>query len=148
LNFLIATKSKLDIDERIQKLLDTGRLFVFEGKPMTNEEINYHYKSSFAVWNAYNYTTQSGVLAKSFMFGTPAIVMCKNLSEFVENNREVVAIDDNNSYSEISEALYEIISNYDKYSDAARTCFVDNFYYRTHNKKMVDILKKLKNCPK
>jgi len=95
LNFLIATKSTIEKTDKIVKLIDTGRLTIVEGTPLSNEQINSYYVSSFVVWNAYERTTQSGVLAKSFMFGTPAIVLKKNLSEFTKEDVEVVAIEDN-----------------------------------------------------
>jgi hypothetical protein len=142
-NFLIATKNTVIIDERFQKMINTGRLSVVAGKPLTNESINFYYKSSFVVWNAYARNTQSGVLAKSFMFGTPAIILQQNLSEFVKDGDEVAAINDNNSYDEISGALYKIINSYEHYSSAARKCFLENFYYRKNNEVMNTILKKL-----
>ena len=101
LQFLIATKSEFEITEGIDKAIDSGRLTIIKGKPLTNEEINTHYASCFAVWNAYGRTMQSGVLAKSFMFGTPAIVLKKNLSEFTVDGQDVAAIDDNTSFEEI-----------------------------------------------
>jgi glycosyltransferase involved in cell wall biosynthesis len=143
LNFLIVTKNTVIIDERLQEMINTGRLSVIEGKPLSNESINFYYKSSFVVWNAYARNTQSGVLAKSFMFGTPAIVLRRNISEFVKDGDEVAAIDDNNSYDEISDALYEIINNYEHYSNAARKCFLENFYYRKNNAAMKSIMEKL-----
>jgi hypothetical protein len=142
-NFLIVTKSAVIIDERLQKMIDTGRLLVIAGKPLTNESINFYYKSSYVVWNAYARNTQSGVLAKSFMFGTPAIVLCRNISELVKDGNEIIAINDNSSYNEISNALYKIINNYDHYSNAARQCFLENFYYRKNNTTMNSIIAKL-----
>jgi glycosyltransferase involved in cell wall biosynthesis len=141
--FLIATKNTVIIDERLQKMINTGRLLLIAGKPLTNESINFYYKSSFVVWNAYARNTQSGVLAKSLMFGTPAIVLRWNISEFIKDGNEIAAINDNNSYDEISNALYKIINNYEHYSNAAKKCFLDNFYYRKNNEAMNSILKKL-----
>ncbi|MDR2407059.1 MAG: hypothetical protein LBE13_02955 [Bacteroidales bacterium] len=141
--FLIATKSTVIMDERLQKITNTGRLLIIAGKPLTNESINFYYKSSFVVWNAYARNTQSGVLAKSFMFGTPAIILRRNISEFVKDGNEIVAINDNNSYDEISNALLKIINNYDHYSNAARKCFLENFYYRKNNENMNRILERL-----
>jgi glycosyltransferase involved in cell wall biosynthesis len=133
LKFLIATPSALEIDEHIQKLLETERLIIVQGKYMSNEEINRWYGSSLVVWNAYKNTTQSGVMAKSFMFGTPLIVLKKNLNEFTENGQNVAAINDNTDHNEISCALQNILSDYERYSSRARQTFLDNFYYRTQN---------------
>ncbi|MDR1653375.1 MAG: glycosyltransferase [Prevotellaceae bacterium] len=142
-NFLIATKNTINIDDRLQKMITTGRLLIIAGKPLTNESINFYYKSSLVVWNAYARNTQSGVLAKSFMFGTPTIVLCRNISEFVKDGDEIVAINDNNSYNEIADALQKILANYEHFSNAARKCFLENFYYRRNNETMNNIVEKL-----
>jgi hypothetical protein len=138
--FLIATKSKITIDKDLQNIIDTGRLIVIEGEPLSNESINYYYKRSLVVWNAYKNTTQSGVLAKSFMFGTPAIVLWENISEFVKDKWDVVAIHNNKSYDEIYKALLTIISDYTNYSKAARKCFLGKFYYRNYHEKLAGII--------
>lgn len=138
--FLIATKSEFEVP-RI--LAESSRLVIQKGRPLSNEEINEYYSSSFVVWNAYARTTQSGVLAKSFMFGTPAIVLRKNLSEFSVDGQEVAAIDDNTSFDEIEEAVLRITENFGHYSLAARKRFEDTFYYRHYNNTFSKILSSL-----
>ena len=138
LSFLIATKSEFDVP---QELMASPRVTIRKGKPLSDEEINECYASTFAVWNAYARTTQSGVLAKSFMFGTPAIVLRKNLSEFTEGGKEVVAIDDNTSFDEIKNAVVKITDSFTQFSEAARKRFEETFYYRKYNdsiKKIID----------
>lgn len=138
LSFLIATKSEFVIP---QELLDSPRVTIRKGKPLSDEEINECYASTYVVWNAYARTTQSGVLAKSFMFGTPAIVLRKNLSEFTEDGKEVVAIDDNTSFDEIKNAVVKITDSFTQFSEAARNRFEETFYYRKYNdsiKKIID----------
>ena len=141
MKFLIATKSEFDIPDA---LVSSPRVIIYKGKPMTDEEINQHYASTAVVWNAYSRTTQSGVLAKSFMFGTPALVMRKNLSEFTEDGAEVVAIDDNTSFHEICSAIEKIMSSFEHYSSNARKRFENTFYYRQYNDKLTKILASLK----
>jgi hypothetical protein len=142
LHFLIATKSQFDIPEL---LLSSPRVTIRKGSPLSNPEINACYSSSYAIWNAYTRTTQSGVLAKSFMFGTPTIVLRKNLSEFTTDGKEVVAIDDNNSFVEIEAALQRILLEFDSFSGNARKRFIDSFYYRTYNERVKEILDSLTN---
>ena len=77
LSFLIATKSEFEVP---QEMINSPRVIIRKGTPLSDEEINECYASTFVVWNAYVRTTQSGVLAKSFMYGTPAIVLRNNLS--------------------------------------------------------------------
>ena len=140
IKFLIATKSSVPMDDYMQEMIRSGRLVLVEGKPLSNAQINQYYASSLAVWNTYERTTQSGVLANAFMFGTPAIVMKKNLSEFVEDGNEVIAIEDNRSYDEILHAIQLIRDRFEDFSVTCRTRFLNTFYYRNYNQEMERIL--------
>jgi len=133
LDFLIATRSEFEVPE---VLAASSRVHIQKGRPLTDAEINEAYASSYVIWNAYARTTQSGVLAKSFMFGTPAIVLRKNLSEFVEDGKEVVAIDDNTSIEQIASAIQRILDDFPRYSAAVRARFEDTFYYKKYNAQM------------
>ena len=144
LKFLIATKYTIEFTDRISELVKAGVLKLIHGHPMSNEEINTYYASSYIVWNAYNRSTQSGVLAKAFLFGTPAIVMRQNLSEFIQDRQEVVAIKDNSDYEEMVCAINTIISNFSHYSESARKAFERYFYYHSSNAQMSEILKSIK----
>ncbi len=140
MKFLIATKSQFDVPETLKH---SSRVNICKGKPLSNEEINEAYASTFVVWNAYARTTQSGVLAKSFMFGTPAIVLRKNLSEFTVDGQEVAAIDDNTSFEEIEKAVLRITGDFEHFSNAARKKFEETFYYRQYNDTLKNILTSL-----
>lgn len=133
MKFLIATKSEFEMP---QVLNDSTRVEIRKGKPLCNEEINEAYASTLVVWNAYARTTQSGVLAKSFMFGTPAVVLKKNLSEFTIEGQEVVAIDDNTSFEEIESAVNRIVSDFNHFSVSCRRRFEETFYYRRYNEEI------------
>lgn len=141
--FLIATWADMQGDNRLEEMKAAGVLKVVSGKPMPNEEINEYYASSYLVWNAYNRSTQSGVLAKSFMFGTPGLIMKSNLSEFVQDGREVIAIDSNSNYSEMINALKTVLDNFDSFSRNARECFEQNYLYSIHNENMKNIISSL-----
>ena len=142
-DFLIATKSGVERTEEINKAISCGRLSVCDGKPMTNEEINHHYAASYMVWNAYERMMQSGVLPKAFMFGTPALVLRKNESEFVKDGEGVVAIDDNSSTKEITNAVTKVVDSFESYSKKCRDLFFRDFYYRTHNQLLKNIIDKI-----
>ena len=107
---------------------------------MSDEEINAYYSSTIAVWNAYARTTQSGVLAKSFMFGTPALVMRANLNEFTRDGQNVVAIDDNTNKEEIAAAVEKIFSNQASFSAECRKEFERSFYYGVYNDQFKKII--------
>jgi len=137
LKFLIATKSEFEVP---QALAESPRVVIQKGRPLSDAEINESYASTYVVWNAYARTTQSGVLAKSFMFGTPAIVLRKNLSEFTVDGQEVAAIDDNTSFEEIEKEVLRIMGNFEHYSSAARKRFGDTFYYRKYNGQVKNLI--------
>lgn len=139
-NFLIATRSNLEIDASLQECVRLGRLSIIAGHPLTNEEINICYKKSFAIWNAYVRTTQSGVLAKSFMFGTAAVVLQKNVSEFVKPSKNVECIQNNMSYDEILHAIMTIRGNVKFYYENSRKAFLENFYYVNYNEQIKKII--------
>lgn len=141
--FLIASWRKAELTPKIREMINAGVLDVHDGRPMTNDEINDFYAQTFVIWNAYNRSTQSGVLAKSFMFGTPALVMHKNLSEFIEDCREVKAVNSNTDYKELASGIHSIISDFRHYSVNARDNFERNYLYSTHNNEMAAIIDKL-----
>lgn len=139
IDFLIATKSEFELPEILR---NSPRVVVCKGHPMSDDEINKHYASTYIIWNAYERLTQSGVLAKSFMFGTPAIVLRKNLSEFTEDGKEVIAIDDNRSVQQIKCAIDTIVNGFESFSSACRKRFENSFYYRNYNGRIEEILNK------
>ena len=74
------------------------------------------------------------------MFGTSAIVMRYNQSEFIQNNKGVVAIDNNMDYIEISNAVRLILDNFQRYSADAREIFKHYFFYKNSNEVLTAII--------
>lgn len=137
ISFMISTKSEFEIPEIMK---NSNRVSIYKGIPMTDEEINTYYSSSIAVWNAYARTTQSGVLAKSFMFATPAVVMRTNLNEFTHDGLNVVAIYDNTNKEEIAAAVERIYKNLEAFSVECRKEFEKSFYYGVYNDQFKEII--------
>lgn len=136
MKFLIATKTsikdKLEKKE-YKKAIAIGRLVVQEGRPMTTEEINNYYRQSICVWNAYNRTTQSGVLPNALMQGTPVLVNKKGVAKEIMQDRTAgYFLSENPSNAEIMHAfryIQEHISEMEKY---AREIFEKKYFYGTH----------------
>lgn len=143
IKFMIATRNVVERDKTIDLMVKNGRLKVIDSHPLTEDEINECYSESFGVWNAYHRTTQSGVLAKACMFGTPALVLRKNLSEFSIENKNVVAITRNDNYDEIMRAVISLKNNFNSYSTESRKIFDAIFNYRVHNDSMNKIIHEL-----
>lgn len=135
--FLIATKSSFTVPDILK---DSQRITIQQGRPLTDEEINAYYASTIVVWNAYARTTQSGVLAKSFMFGTPALVLRKNCNEFAQDGIEIKAIEDNTNKDEIAAAIVEVKKNFLLYSSNCRKRFEESFYYRQYNEQFATLV--------
>ena len=140
LRFLIATKSSFTVPDILK---DSQRITIQQGRPLTDEEINAYYASTIVVWNAYARTTQSGVLAKSFMFGTPALVLRKNCNEFAQDGIEIKAIEDNTNKDEIAAAIVEVKKNFLFYSSNCRKRFMESFNYRQYNEQFRALIEKL-----
>lgn len=138
LKFLVATKSTFEVPEVLK---ENKRVTIIQGKPFTDEEINAYYASTFCIWNAYARTTQSGVLAKSFMFGTPALVLNKNCNEFAHDGIEIKAIEDNTNKHEIAAAIEVVVKNFEQYSNNCRNQFLKSFYYRVYNEQFAFLVK-------
>lgn len=137
LKFLIATKSNFEVPS---ELLDNSRVIIHKGRPMTDTEINDHYARTLVIWNAYTRTTQSGVLAKSFMFATPALVMRHNLNEFMMDGGNVVSITDNSDCKQIESAILHVVKNFATFSDASREEFERSFLYKRYNNQLKEII--------
>lgn len=140
--FCIATKTKLDDgflnDEIISDMIINNRLVISQGKILSNDEMNDYYASSFCVWNVYNDSTQSGVLPRAYMMGTP--VLASKIGSFLEYVKpnltgEFCSYD----YNDIYKKTNLIYDNFQKYTANCRENFLHEFYY----KNKVDLMKKI-----
>lgn len=140
--FLIATGSVIPKKERaiLSPHLQSGRVVVDEGHPMSTDEINEHYRSSIVVWNAYHRSMQSGVLPKAYMFGAAVIVQLKNANEFIKDRQTGILIKDNNNIFEIKSALEDIVKDRSFYFNNCRQMFIDTFYYKSNTERFLTML--------
>jgi glycosyltransferase involved in cell wall biosynthesis len=131
LRFLIASRNPLPDtilkDPLIQKNQD--RIEVRCGRPLNNEDMNRCYAECFCVWNLYRRSTQSAVLPKAFMFGSP--VIASRIGSFPEYVQEGV----NGRFAEagdlagIKSALVEMRENLATYAVNCRRTFLSTFVY-------------------
>lgn len=134
--FLIATKTDLsELQKRVeyQKAINSGRLIICSGRPMTVNEINDLYRQSICVWNAYNRSTQSGVLANAMMQGTPAIVNeCGSANEIVKDRIAGCYIQMPPDNEQVLECYRYIEAHLNEMESAARRVFMTHYYYKNH----------------
>jgi len=131
LKFLIATKSHIPqhLLAKLAPFLPSGRLTIYQGAPLSDNLINTLFSRSFLVWNAYCRSTQSGVMAKSYMFGTPILInkLCQN--EFFIDGLNGLALDIDYSNQDIFDSLNNIMENFDYISSHCRESYLEKFDY-------------------
>jgi len=129
--FLIASRFPLPGFVKRDDLIRSRQLEIVCGRPLTNEEMNRCYRESYCVWNIYRRSTQSGVLPKAFMFGTPVVASrVGSFTEFVEdgvNGRFAKADDPKGVWT----AVKEVRQNLHHYAENCRKTFCKTFYFES-----------------
>lgn len=142
IKFKIATRTNIDkyIDKTIKNCIDQKFLIVHHGKDLSNKEINSHFSDSYCLWNLYKRSTQSGILPKAFMLGTPVIsTNIGSFPEFVVNGKNGY-IQNASEYELLYENIQKIKNNIKYFSCNARKTFLDTFYYKSNINKLKKIL--------
>ncbi|OOC44216.1 glycosyltransferase [Thermosipho sp. 1074] len=145
LKFEIATRTDLSKwiykDKILQLMIADGSLKISHGRPLRNQEINKAFERSFCVWNLYRRSTQSGVLPKAFMFGTPVIASyIGSFPEYVESGFNGEFVFQINNFEEVYEKLEKIRVGLYGYSQNARSTFFKTFYYKANIKMLSNIV--------
>lgn len=144
LYFEIATRTDLteliSNDETIKKMIRDNSLTITHGRPLSNEEINLAYKRSFCVWLGYDYVTQSGVLPKAYMFGTPVLATkIGSFPEFLVDGKEGYFIDNKKDIIILGKLL-DIKEHLADFSKNSREKFINTFYWNANINRMKNII--------
>ena len=146
ISFQIITRNDISdklADPVLKEMIASGRLIVQQGRPFKEEEMNEAYKKSVCTWNAYKRSTQSGVLAHSFMQGTPVIAThLGSFDEYIADGKNGTFVDDS-KYDSIYNAYKRIESNEDDMNQNCRKTFLDRFYYKNQKEKFLKIINSL-----
>lgn len=143
--FAIATRTDLSAylarDKELSRYAEEGLIRIQHGRLLSNEEMNRYCLDSFCVWNIYKCSTQSGVLARAFMAGSPVIAM--RMSSFPEHlvpgvNGEFIA--SANDYEAMLQAAEKIRANNSIYVEGCRRTFINMFYYGASRESLTRIL--------
>ena len=142
IRFLIASRSPLPgfvlKDKTIGSNLD--RITFLCGRTLQNREINDCYAKSFCVWNLYRRSTQSGVLPKAFMFGTPVLASrIGSFPEFIRDgfNGKFACADDREGVLTILKGIRERTG---EYASNCRSSFIEKFFYRSRLEQLRQLL--------
>ncbi|MCC8052228.1 MAG: glycosyltransferase [Clostridiales bacterium] len=142
--FQIATRTDITeyLDDELAQMVEEEKLILNHAHPLTNDEINEAYKKSNCVWLLYNRSTQSGVLCKSFMFGTPVIASdIGSFGDIVTGGNGIILKTEYN-FDDIDAAYETILSDLASYSKNARQTFLNNFYWKKHIKQFKETIEK------
>lgn len=135
MKFLIATRmnvSRYLKNDVFKNSIANGRLLVQDGRPMTTEEINGFYRQSICVWNAYNRSTQSGVLPNALMQGAPVIVNENGAAKEIMDDRTVGCfIDMPPDNKQIMDCYRYVEEHLEEMEQNARKLFLNKYYYKS-----------------
>lgn len=152
IKFSIITRHELSgllNNEIIKKVIEKGNLYIKSGSPLTTDEINDAYKKSICVWGCYNRSTQSGVVRKALMFGTPVIAVKKgSFSECIKDRETGILVKDNRDFKEIYDGYSFILKNIKSMSRMARQDFLRNYFYKEKINEFKMIVAEIENLNK
>ena len=141
--FQIFTRSDISAylnDDILQAMIKQKQLVVQQGRPLTEQEINGAYRNSICVWNGYKKSTQSGVLANSFMQGTPVIATrTGSFEEYIAEGETGVFID-NYAYETIVSAYEKICKNIDRMEKSCRETFLQKNFFGGQAERFMEIV--------
>lgn len=132
LQFLVASRFPLPPSFTRNPLVlhNADKVEIRCGRPLSDDEINLAYAESFCVWNLYRRSTQSAVLPKAYMFGSPVIASrIGSFPEFVQDgvNGRFAQGDDPEGILNAAEDMRE---NLTAYSISCRKMFHEVFFYK------------------
>lgn len=145
IRFQIATKTDITsyIDDDLMDLQANDRLIIQQGRDLTVDEINAAYDSSICTWLAYKSSTQSGVIFKTFMVGSPCVA--SNIGVFGEqvDGNNGILLSNPDDLQEIYEAYLRIKADFQHFSVAARKSFEKYYLADTFLPEYKAMLKEL-----
>lgn len=124
--FQVVTSSditKFLSDKEIQQLISNKRLSITQGRGLTELEMNQAYNNSRCTWLAYRISTQSGVIPKAFMWGSPCVASNVGAFREVVDGTNSILVPSCDSLDEILEAYHKIMHDEQRFQTAARTTF-------------------------
>lgn len=144
--FLIATRSSLDClmdrDREFREYVAQGKVHVRHGEVLPVADMDSCYRQSFCVWNVYRCSTQSGVLPRSFMNGTPVLANhIGSFPEFVQPGVNGEFVGSALDHQAILDAAMRIRDNLATYVAGCRDSFKGLFHYNVGKDILAEVLR-------
>ena len=130
--FAVATGSPLSLEqaELLGRPTISARVVVEAGKPLSNAAINCYFARSAVIWSLYRRATQSGVIPKAYMFGTPVLAARGVTDEYVRERETGRILEYDADNEEILKAMTEITQHAFRYYEKCREYFLATFHHR------------------
>jgi glycosyltransferase involved in cell wall biosynthesis len=142
--FAIVTRvnlaSLLQSDQELTSLVKQGKIRMQHGRELSNDEINQYSLECFCIWNVYRRSTQSGVLPRSFMAGTP--VLASRVGSFPEEVQPGLTgefVDVNEDPAAILATVQNLREHAVDYFDECRRRFIEKFYFHANCSRLAEI---------
>jgi glycosyltransferase involved in cell wall biosynthesis len=142
LRFLIASRHPLPAEIKNDPIVkkNPDKLKIQCGRPLSSEEMNLAYAECFCIWNIYRRSTQSGVLPKAFMFGTPVLASSSgSFPEFVKDGVNG-KFAESRDHQAISRSLSDIRSDRRNFALNCRKTFNEEFFYKANLSRFDSLL--------
>jgi glycosyltransferase involved in cell wall biosynthesis len=143
--FVIATRvdlsSRLNTDREFARCVNEGGIRLQHNRVLSNDEMNQYYLECFCVWNVYRRSTQSGVLPRAFMAGTP--VLASRIGSFPEYVLEGLTgefVDSSEDTAGILLAAEKMRQEPLAYFDGSRKMFLESFFYKANGNRFAKVL--------
>jgi glycosyltransferase involved in cell wall biosynthesis len=140
----------LRADSDLSRMVSEGRIRLHHGQKLSNDEINQHYLQCFCVWNVYRRSTQSGVLPRAFMAGSPVLASrVGSFSEYVRTGITGEFVDSDADPAVILEVVESMRKHSLTYVEECRKTFKGIFYWRSNLSKLAEIIESAlsEGCP-
>jgi glycosyltransferase involved in cell wall biosynthesis len=145
LRFAVATRSDIseliDKDCELRALERQGVIRIQHGRVLSQAEMLDWYLKSYCVWNAYRYCTQSGVLPRAFMCGTPVLGVDRgSLADYVLPGQTGEIVSDGRDFPGILDALRKIRTSLPTYIEQCRKAFFESFHWQAGCPRLREIV--------
>lgn len=135
----IITKSDISKywNHELDKYVRNGRILLQTGRNLENREINLALMRSSCTWLYYHHSTQSGVLARSFMCGSPILASNQGFQEFINGKNGLIC--SSGQFDDLYKSYNEICKKKEQMSKNSRESF-RMFDYKEFKNAFFEIL--------
>lgn len=144
MKFQLITASDVSkyIDGELQQLEKEGRLLIKHNKGLSEDEMGEAYDNSCCTWLAYRASTQSGVMVKALMWGSPCIATPVGEFQEIIDGKNGFIVEKCDAFQEILAAYKKIMEKPEDFYCAARKSYEKHYAPSMRSKELHDLLQK------